>query len=143
MLHCEPFLLFDGNCSEAMTFYQQCFGGDLTLAKLGETPMKEQFPPEKHNRIIYSQLKSDAVVFSATDWMASPTLEPKPGNTFSLYITGDSYEELKAIFDKLSPGADTDTRTFMELREVPFGVYGQLTDKYGVAWIFKGEKKPQ
>jgi PhnB protein len=48
MLQCTPFLLFDGNYAEAMTFYQQCLGGELTLTKLGDTPMKDQFPPEKH-----------------------------------------------------------------------------------------------
>ena len=41
MLHCTPFLLFDGNCAEAMTFYHTCLGGELTLTKLGDTPMKD------------------------------------------------------------------------------------------------------
>src|SRR4029079_13437539 len=48
MLSCTPFLLFDGNCAEAMKFYHVCFGGNLVLTKLGDTPMKNQFPPEKH-----------------------------------------------------------------------------------------------
>src|SRR5690348_4774237 len=52
MLRSSPFLLFDGNCAEAMTFYHACLGGELTLTKLGETPMKDGFPPEKHERII-------------------------------------------------------------------------------------------
>jgi uncharacterized glyoxalase superfamily protein PhnB len=26
-----PFLLFDGNCAEAMVFYQACLGGELAL----------------------------------------------------------------------------------------------------------------
>lgn len=104
MLHTTPFLLFDGNCAEAMTFYQSCFGGDLILTKLGDTPMKENFPVEKYNRIIYARLKNNDVDLSATDWMASPQLEPKQGNTFSIYITGDTYDELKTIFDKLSAG---------------------------------------
>ena len=124
-----------------MTFYQTCLGGDLTLIKLGDTPMKVQFPPEKHDRIINAQLKSGAIDFSATDWMASPTLEPKPGNTFSIYVVGEAYDELKTVFDKLADGADQDKRTFIELHNVPFGSYGQLTDKYGVSWIFKGDKK--
>ncbi|MVM34775.1 VOC family protein [Spirosoma sp. HMF4905] len=140
MLHCTPFLLFDGNCAEAMTFYQTCFGGELTLIKLGDTPMKAQFPVEKHGRIINAQLKSGAIDFSATDWMASPTLEPKPGNTFSIYVVGEAYDELKTVFDKLAEGADKDKRTFIELHMMPFGIYGQLTDKYGVSWIFKGDK---
>lgn len=140
MLHCTPFLLFDGNCSQAMTFYQQCLGGELSLTKLADTPMKDQFPPEKHDRIINAQLKSGAIDISATDWMAAPTLEPQRGNMVSLYIVGDIYSELKATFDKLAQGADTDTRTFIDLHPMPFGSYGQFTDKYGTSWIFKGDK---
>jgi PhnB protein len=46
MLHCTPFILFDGNCAEAMTYYQACLGGTLVLTRLGDTPMKAQFPAE-------------------------------------------------------------------------------------------------
>jgi PhnB protein len=141
MLHCTPFLLFDGNCAEAMGFYQACLGGSLTLTKLRDTPMKAQFPPEKQDRIINAQLKSGAIDFSATDWMASPALEPKPGNMASIFVIGGTYEELKTVFDKLSAGANKEKRTFIELHNMPFGSYGQFTDKYGVSWIFKGEKK--
>ena len=42
MLGLTPFLLFDGNCAEAMRFYHACYGGDLTLTRLGDTPMKAQ-----------------------------------------------------------------------------------------------------
>ena len=101
MLHTTPFLLFNGNCAEAMTFYQSCLGGELTLIKLRDTPMKAQFPEEKHNRIIYAHLKKNQIDFSATDWMASPRLEPRQGNTFSIYMTGKNYDELKTVFDKL------------------------------------------
>jgi len=138
MLHCTPFLLFDGNCAEAMTFYQRCFGGELTLTKTGDTPMKDQFPPEKHNKIINAYLKSGAIEFSATDWHAD-TRAPKHGNTFSIFVVGGTYSELKTVFDKLAEGASTES--FIELNNMPFGSYGQLTDKYGVPWIFKGDKK--
>jgi PhnB protein len=140
MLQTTPFLLFNGNCAEAMTFYQSCLGGELTLIKLSDTPMKEQFPEAKHNRIIYAQLKNNQINFSATDWMASPNLEPRQGNTFAIYITGNTYEELKTAFDKLAVDAEKDNRTFIELNNAPMGPYGQFTDKYSVSWIFKGEK---
>ncbi len=140
MLRATPFLLFDGNCAEAMRFYQHCLGGDLALTKTGDTPMKDQFPVEKHDRIINAQLKSGAIDIFATDWMASPTLEPKPGNTTAIYLVGETQADLNKVFDKLAEGADKDKRTFMELRPMPFGVYGQLTDKFGISWIFRGEK---
>ncbi len=139
MLYCNPFLLFDGNCAEAMTFYQRCLGGELTLTKLGETPMKDQFPKGKHNRIIYAQLKSGAIEISATDWMASPALEPIQGNTFAIHVIGGTYDELKTVFDKLSEGARKEW--FQELHEMPFGTYGQFFDRYGIQWIFRGDKR--
>ncbi len=139
MIYCTPFLLFDGNCAEAMTFYRKCLGGELKLLKLGDTPMKAQFPSEKHSRIINAHLKSGAIDISATDWMASPALEPKLGNTFAIFVVGGTYHELKAVFDNLAEGASKEW--FQELHNMPFGTYGQFFDKYGVQWIFKGEKK--
>src|SRR5438876_774139 len=105
MLHCTPFLLFDGNCAEAMTFYHQGLGGELTLTKLGDTPMKAQFPPEKHKRIINAHLKSGALDISATDWMASPALEPIQGNMFGIFVIGATYDEQKALGSAMLPSS--------------------------------------
>lgn len=139
MLRCEPFLLFDGNCAEAMTFYHSCLGGELTLTRLGDTPMKDQFPPEKHNRLINAHLKSGALEISATDWMASPALEPIQGNTYAVFVIGGAYAELKTVFDRLAAGADR--AHYQDLHDLPFGTYGQFYDRYGVQWIFKGDKR--
>ncbi|MGH7583147.1 MAG: VOC family protein [Gemmatimonadales bacterium] len=139
MLHCIPFLLFDGNCAEAMTFYHQCLGGSLTLTKLGDTPMKDMFPPEKHGRIINANLKSAAIEISATDWMASPEYDPIMGNTVALFVVGGAYDELKTVFDKLAAGASKDR--FQDLHDMPFGTYGQFYDRYGFQWIFKGDSR--
>jgi PhnB protein len=139
MLRCIPFLLFDGNCAEAMMFYHACLGGTLVLTKLGDTPMKEQFPPEKHGRIINAQLKSGEIEISATDWMASPAFNPILGNMSALFVVGGDYDELRAVFDKLAEGAEKER--FQELHEMPFGTYGQFYDRYGVQWIFKGDPR--
>jgi PhnB protein len=136
MLRCTPFLLFDGNCAEAMNFYHQCLGGELALTKLADTPMKEQLPKEKHGRIINAQLKSGAIEISATDWMASPEFDPVQGNTTAIFVMGENYDELKEVFDKLKDG--TNNTRLQELHEMPFGTYGQFYDKYGVQWIFRG-----
>ncbi len=134
MLRCTPFLLFDGNCAEAMTFYHGCLGGTLILTKVGDTPMKAQFPLAKHGRIINAQLKSGAIEISATDWMASPDFDPILGNMSALFVTGSDREELGTVFDKLAIGADT--LRLQALHDLPFGTYGQFYDRYGVQWIF-------
>ena len=134
-LELTPFLLFDGDCAGAMAFYQSCLGGAVTLVRLGDTPMKEQSPPELHSRVTYAHLASGLVEFSATDWL-HPTRRPAPGNTVALYLTG-TYEQLRVAFDRLSDGADPELRD--ELRNMPFGVYGHLADRYGVHWFFRGD----
>jgi PhnB protein len=139
MLRCSPFLLFDGYCAEAMTFYQGCLGGELTLTRLGDTPMKSQFAAEKHDRIINARLVSGAVDISAADWMASPDLEPAPGNMSAVYVTSETDQELRRVFDRLAEGAREEW--FQPLHELPFGTYGQFFDRYGVQWIFRGEAK--
>ena len=124
-----------------MRFYHQCLGGELTMTKLGDSPMKDMLPPEKHDRIINAHLQSGDFEISATDWMASPEFDPVPGNMSAIFVIGKSYDELKPVFDKLKDG--TNNTRLQELHEMPFGVYGQFYDKYGVQWIFKADSAPQ
>jgi PhnB protein len=138
MLSLTPFLIFEGNCAEAMTFYQSCLGGELTITKVGDTPMKHGMPAEKHNRVAHARLKSGAIEFSATDWL-HPTRVPRRGNTVAMYVNGGSYNELRKIFDKLADAADKELLD--DLRDMPFGSYGHLADKFGVHWFFQGEAR--
>ena len=138
MINLTPFLLFDGNCAEAMAFYQSCLGGDLTITKVSDMPMKDHMPPEQHHKVAYAHLKGGVGEFSATDWL-HPKRTPKQGNTVSMYINGGNYKELRAVFDRLAAGADKELLD--DLRDLPFGTYGHLADKYGVHWFFQGAKK--
>ncbi|MDQ2718611.1 MAG: VOC family protein [Bacteroidota bacterium] len=140
MINLTPFLIFDGNCSEAMNFYQSCLGGELTITKACDTLMKAQMPPELHQRVLNAHLKNELIVFTATDWL-HPTRKPQQGNTVCLYINGGTYSELRQIFKKLSEGADK--KLLDDLRDMPFGSYGHLADKYGVHWFFQGERKQE
>ena len=138
MIHLTPFVIFEGNCAEAMAFYRSCFGGELTVTKVADTPMKNQMPPDKHHKVVFAHLKSGPIEFSATDWL-HPTRTPKQGNTVAMYVNGGDYQELRIIFDKLAIGADPSLLD--DLRDMPFGTYGHLADKYGVHWFFQGGKK--
>jgi PhnB protein len=137
MLSLTPFLLFDGNCAEAMRFYQSCLGGDLTIITVGETPMKDQASAENHGKVAYAHLASDAVSFSATDWK-HPVRKFSPGNTVAMYVNGNGYEELRSAFDRLAAGAEP--ALLDDLRDLPFGIYGHLADRYGVHWFFRGDR---
>jgi len=132
----STYLLLDGRCKEAMEFYSSCFGGDLVMTTVGESPMKATFPESMHKRVVNAKLVSGSINISASDWLR-PSETPVQGNTVCLYFNGGSYSEIKNLFDKLSSGATiTDP-----LKEEPFGVYGALNDKFGFRWMFHSPKK--
>ena len=135
-----PFLLFDGVCDEAMAFYQSCLGGELTLTRISDTPMKGQMPPEHHGKVAFACLKSETVEFSGADWL-HPSRIPKQGNTVCMFVNSGNHNELRAIFERLSVGGDK--ALLDDLREMPFGLYGHLADRFGVHWFFQGEKKDE
>jgi uncharacterized glyoxalase superfamily protein PhnB len=55
-----------------------------------------------------------------------------------MYVNSDQPVELRTIFDRLSSGADKEF--LVDLREMPFGLYGRLTGRFGVEWFFRSEK---
>lgn len=131
MIALSAYLLLDGTCKEAMTFYQACLGGELTVSCVGDTPMRSIFPPQLHARVINAQLKADGISLSASDWMLQGE-RPTPGNSVCLFLSGGTAPETRTRFDKLSDGANvTDPLT-----PQPFGLYGALVDKFGVRWMF-------
>jgi PhnB protein len=136
-LNLAPFLLFEGNCAEAMRFYHACLGGDLEVTFLRDTPMRDQAPASLHDKVAYARLTSGSMEISATDWQHQ-TRAPRQGNTVGIYVSGATHQELEELFDKLAVGADLDLLD--ELRDMPFGSYGHLADRYGVHWFFRGER---
>lgn len=130
------YLLFDGTCSQAMEFYKSCFGGELAALKVKDSPVKDQMPESQQHKILKARLTSGNLEISASDWLRSDRTAVR-GNTVCLYLSGGTLQELKALFEKLSQGADvTDP-----LREQFYGVYGALNDKFGVRWMFQTNEK--
>ena len=127
-----PYLLFDGNCQDAMEFYKECFGGDLSITKVKDSPAKTQMPPSLHDRILNARLRSGTLEISASDWLAVNETRVR-GNTVCLFLSGGSFQQLKTLFERLSQGAEvTDP-----LKKQFFGVYGALNDRFGVRWMFQ------
>jgi PhnB protein len=121
-----PYLLFDGHCCEAMEFYKSCFGGELTVTKVKDSPVKDRMPAVQREKVVHARLASGNVEIAASDWLR-PDRTPIRGNTVCLFLSGGTLRELKALFDKLSDGAELAD----PLKEQFFGTYGALNDKFG------------
>ena len=136
MMTLTPYLLFDGSCYAAMEFYKSVFAGELTTTKVKDSPAKDHMPAFQQDKVVNARLRSRAIEISASDWLM-PNRTPVRGNTVCLYLSGGTFEELKTFFAKLSEGADvTDP-----LKEMFFGTYGALNDKFGVRWMFQANKQ--
>ncbi len=130
-----PYLLFDGDCRQAMEFYESCLGGELTVATVKDSPMKDRLPASQHEKVINAQLKSGNLHVSASDWLR-PDRRRVNGNTVCLYLSAGTRAELQVTFEKLSDGA----KLIDPLTEQFFGTYGALTDKFGIRWMFQANK---
>jgi len=128
------YLNYAGNCRDAMTFYKECLGGELKIQTMGESPVAAQMPPEAANNVMHSTLTNDAMVLMASDAMNE---EINRGNSMSLMLNCESEEEINRYFNALSQGGQVVTPL---RKEFWGGIFGQFTDKFGVAWMMNYEK---
>jgi len=135
MTKVNPYLTFNGNCKEAMTFYQKCLGGELTFQTIGESPLSAKMPQKMKDCILHSTLTKGNLVLMASDMVSAEGLIK--GNSVSLSLQCNSEEEIKNVFNKLSANG-----TIKHHLETTFwgALLGDLTDRYGNNWILNFNK---
>lgn len=136
MTHLHSYLTFNGNCREAMTFYQECLGGELIFQTVGESPLAEKMPKQMKDCILHATLRKEALVLQGSDMVPQTGLVK--GNAVSLSLDCSSEEEIKKVYAKLSAEGKADH----PLEDTFWGaLFGDLTDKYGNHWILNFIKK--
>lgn len=131
----NPYIGFTGNCRDAMTFYKDCLGAELTLQVVGDSPMAANMGPEMKDKIMHAALTKDGVSILMGSDMTDPGTNAKT-NTISLCINCSSKEEAETFFANLSVGGTVDH----PLKEEFWGTFGDLTDKYGIRWMLNVDK---
>ena len=81
MTQINAYLHFDGNCREAMTFYKDCLGGELTLQPLKARPSRTRCRRRPGEAFCTPRLTTDGFVLMASDMTQSPIVR---GNSVSL-----------------------------------------------------------
>jgi PhnB protein len=137
MLQPIPYLSFNGNCAEAMRFYERALKGKLVMMiRNADTPMAAQMPKEHADRITHARLAlSGGGMLYAGDCPPSMPYSGIHGVGFALnYATVD---EAKAAFNALAEGGGKVT---MALQPTFWAkIFGMLTDRFGTPWIINGE----
>lgn len=131
----DTYLTFDGNCAEAMNFYQSTLGGELSLMTMGESPMGEHATGANAGRIMHARLMLDGHMLMASDTMAGGHFDGMHG--FSLSLTYASVADAVRVFDAFAHGGKVGMpmqQTFWVER------FGMVTDRFGTPWMINGGK---
>jgi PhnB protein len=135
MTQINAYITFNGNCREAMNFYKDCLGGELSLQTVEGSPIEAQCPAAMKDHILHASLQKDGLLL-----MASEMLGPEgfiKGNTIALSLNCNSEEEINEFFSKLSVGA----KIIHPLRREFWGaIFGVFTDKFGIRWMLNYDK---
>jgi PhnB protein len=129
----SAYLIFNGNCAEAMRFYERTLGGKLEMMMTGrESPASGHVPAEALDQVMHARLALNGRFLMASDAMGMPTGEM---TGFSLSLIYPTVEEATRIFGALAEGG----RITMEPGKTFWSEYfGMLTDRFGTPWMVNG-----
>ena len=88
------YLSFNGNCREALLFYQQCLGGELSFQTVGDSPAAARMPDRMKDCILHGTLVSRKLVLMGTDLLGEEGLQK--GNNIARMIKCSSERERRS-----------------------------------------------
>ncbi len=133
-MNLNPYLLFNGNCSEALKFYEETLGGK-TEAKMtfAGSPAAEHAPPEWGDKVLHGAIKiGDTTVF-VSDAPPGNYEEPR-GLSISIALKDKAKGE--QIFNALAEGG----KTTMPFQQTFWASgFGMCVDRFGIPWMVNCE----
>lgn len=127
-LSASPYINFQGRAREAMEFYQQALGGELTL--LAGNMTEAPHPAGPDDSIMHARLAIGNVSIMGGDGL--PAYPPTVGDNMAITLMGDDRAYLTQAFEKLSAGGTVK----QTLKEESWGdTFGFLVDRFGINWM--------
>lgn len=128
----QPYLFFEGRCEEALEFYRQALGAEITaLLRYRESPEPAgcPLPPGAEDKVMHSSFAVGSCTVMASDGMCSG----KPNfQGFSLSLAVADAAEADRLFANLADGGQVQMplgQTFFSPR------FGMVADRFGVSWM--------
>ena len=120
-----PYINFHGQAREALEFYHQILGGNLTLFAFDGDALKAAGPSDV---IGYARLHADSVRLYGSD--GHPDYPVTTGDNIAITLVGSDRAAMTKAFEALAEGGSIK----LPLTEAPWGTAGWLTDKFGITW---------
>lgn len=128
----QPYLFFGGRCQEALDFYTTAAGATVDMVmRFDESPdpvPEGMLQPGFENKVMHSAFRIGSSLIMASDGCS----EDSGFKGFSLALSVETEADADRIFNALAEGGQVQMPlgpTFWSPR------YGQLTDRFGVAWM--------
>lgn len=127
-----PYISFNGNCEEAVKFYQSVLGGKISSVKFDELPKEEGITISENwkDKIMHTSLTFDDgnAIYFGDSWEDAPV---RNGSNSTIHLVVENEKDVYDFVERLSVDGEitmpADT-TFWN------SVYGSLIDKYGISW---------
>ncbi len=129
-MNVQPYLFFEGRCDEAIEFYRQALGAEVTrLMRFKDSPDPSMAAPGAGDKVMHAVLRiGDTAVFASDGRsQGSPRFEG-----FALSLTARDEAEADRLFAALAKGGQVHMplgKTFFAPR------FGMVADRFGVSWM--------
>jgi PhnB protein len=136
----NPYLSFAGNAREALEFYRDVLGGELSIMTFEEGGLPHA--EGEGNKVMHGQLETP----SGYTLMAADAVEGTPGQVASgvqISLSGDvsADDELSGYYERLLAGGGTQIEPLVT---APWGdKFGMLTDRFGIVWMVNIAGEPR
>lgn len=133
----EPYLFFNGRCEEALAFYREALGANVTMMmRFSESPEQcdTPLPAGWEQKIMHAAMTIGGTVVMASDGMGQEGLQFAG---FSLSLSLNDEETAKRLFDQLSKEGQVN---------MPLGptfwspCFGMVVDRFGIGWMIGVEQ---
>jgi len=129
----QPYLFFNGRCEEAIAFYREALGAEVTnLMRYKDCPdpmPPGMLPPGSENKVMHVNFRIGESIMMASDGNCTG----QPGfQGFSLSITAPDEAKAKQLFEALAK----DGKVQMPMGKTFFSpCFGMVADRFGLGWM--------
>jgi PhnB protein len=129
----NPYLSFNGNCEEALSYYTQVLGAKTTFLMRNKEAPEMPGPPETADKILHASFEIDGTRLMAAD--APPQWYTKPGGiTISIGLKDATRAD--EIFTALAAGGEVK----MPLQKTFWAsAFGMVIDRFNIPWMINCE----
>jgi len=126
----EPYLFFNGRCEEALDFYREALGAEISSCmRFKDSPDPGATPPGAEDKIMHANVAIGKTTIMASDGRCDgfPSFQG-----FALSLVPADEAEAERLFTALSDGG----KVQMPLAKTFWSpCFGMVTDRFGVSWM--------